>query len=89
MVLSLQTHKPVDKIRWLSSQRNDAGDAKATRSPVGPEGFKRKTYQTCLNRVIHPRQYDGVRITRTGMISIRPIHMRNVMSSFVVAGNGS
>ena len=35
------------------------------------------------------RQYDGVNSTNTGMISMRPIHMRNVIASLVDRGKGA
>lgn len=40
-------------------------------------------------RAVYDRQYDGVNNTKTGMISIRPIHIRKVMTSFVERGNGA
>lgn len=35
------------------------------------------------------RQYDGVKSTSTGTISIRPTHIRIVMTTFAVAENDS
>jgi len=61
--------------------------ANASRS-LSPAGALLNS-QTLQRRCRYDRQYDGVNSTSTGMISIRPIHIRRIIATFVLSGNTS
>jgi hypothetical protein len=94
LAASVSTHlpvaRPVDDWRDRTTDGvhpNEAGHAVVAGRVAGWLGGGDRVRSA--GPVDYDRQYDGVRRTSTGTISFRPIHMRNVIRSFVDRGNGS